>query len=131
MCRSRKAALGGRSWGSSHLPKTPRWQRKEQRSTSTCCRARCAARFRPDAALPSLLCLTADVCSPQLWSPEGAKQKVGAVRFTDSAAEEKFQQMQKEIKEQERLLQGYQQVSSSSSSVPASPVLGGITLTYQ
>lgn len=39
--------------------------------------------------------------------------------------------MQKEIKEQERLLKGYQQVRSSSSSVPASPVLGGLTLMDQ
>lgn len=59
-----------------------------------------------------LLCLTVGVCSPQLWGSEEAKQKVGSVRFTDSAAEKKFQQMEKEIKEQERLLKGYQQVSS-------------------
>lgn len=125
MYRSRDAALGWRSPGSSRLPKTPRG-RKEERSTSTCCRARSAARDTPDSAPPSLLCLTVGVCSPQLWSSEEAKQKV-SVRLTDSAAEEKFQQMQKEINEQERLLKGYQQVSSSS--VPASPLLGGLTLT--
>lgn len=124
MYRSRDAALGWRSPGSSRLPKTPRG-RKEERSTSTCCRARSAARDTPDSAPPSLLCLTVGVCSPQLWSSEEAKQV--SVRLTDSAAEEKFQQMQKEINEQERLLKGYQQVSSSS--VPASPLLGGLTLT--
>lgn len=71
-------------------------------------------RAPPASAPPLLLHPTLGVCSSELWSSDEAKQKVGWVRFTP----EQVQQMQKEMNHQERLLRGYQQVSSSTSSGP-------------
>lgn len=49
--------------------------------------------------------------SQQLRSAEEASQKKRWVEAADVAADEKFQQIDKEIKEQEALIKGYQQVS--------------------
>lgn len=48
--------------------------------------------------------------TPQLRSAEDASQKKRWAEATDSATEEKIQQMNKEMKEQETLIKGYQQV---------------------
>lgn len=49
-------------------------------------------------------------CAPQLRSAEEASQKKRLAEATDSTTKEMFQQMDKEIKEQEMLIKGYQQV---------------------
>ncbi|KAM7382365.1 hypothetical protein PAMP_002096 [Pampus punctatissimus] len=45
----------------------------------------------------------------KLWSAEEASQKRRLTEATDSATEEKLQQIDKEVKEQEMLIKGYQQ----------------------
>lgn len=47
----------------------------------------------------------------QLRSAEEESQKKGWTTATDTATEEKLQQIDKDMKEQEMLIKGYQQVS--------------------
>lgn len=62
----------------------------------------------PRVHLHSLLCLILFVS--QMWRAAGATEKVRSARITEPAAEEPVQHMQKEMKEQETLIKGYQQV---------------------